>query len=275
MQRTIVDIDVLNPDAIVSKWRRRAIPDIGMRDYARITSRPLAILITLLAVLIIPRVAGLLATLSTGWFGGMDPDGVYLWISLHHVWQLILTIGLMLIFGRSLRGWGFNLDNRSSSLRHLKLFAIYSTGYLVIQNVVFHFVAPPIWIDFPLTLENVSGYLGFQLLLSGTSEEPLFRGFVMVMLYPAFAGSINLKKLQIPHAGLIAAVFFMFAHIQFSIWPFQIIEMLPNQLVLSFFLGIYYAVVFHQTRSLLTPILTHNYVNFLLVGLNMLLAVAT
>lgn len=273
MRLIIVGIDVLNLYAIVSQRHRGAIADAGMRNNTRITSRPLAILITLLAILIIPRVAGQLATLSTGWFGGMDPDGVYIWISLHHVWQLILTIGLMLIFSRNLRGWGFNLDNRSSSLRHLKLFAICWTGYLVIQNVVFHFVAPPIWIDFPLTLENVSGYLGFQLLLSGTCEEPLFRGFVMVTLYPAFAGSINLRKFEIPHAGLIAAVFFMFAHIRFSIWPFEIIQMLPNQLILSFFLGIYYAVVFHQTRSLLTPILTHNYLNFLLVGLNMLLAV--
>ncbi|MBE0431732.1 MAG: CPBP family intramembrane metalloprotease [Dehalococcoidia bacterium] len=241
----------------------------------RTRSRPLAILITFLAILIIPRVAGQLANLSLGWLPDIDPDGVYLWISLHHVWQLILTIALMLVFNRHLGFWGFNLDNMSVSLRHLKLFVLYSTGFLVIQNVVFYFVAPPIWIDFPLTLENVSGYLGFQVLLSGTCEEPLFRGFVMMMLYPAFDGSIDLRKFEIPHAGLIAALFFTFAHIQFSIWPFEIVRAYPPQLVLSFVAGIYYAVVFHQTRSLLTPILAHNYLNLLLVGLNMLLVVLT
>lgn len=239
----------------------------------RLKSRPLAILIAFLAILIIPRVAGQLATLSGAWFGNIDPDGVYLWISLHHVWQLILTIALMLVFNRNLGIWGFNLNNLGTSLRHFKLFALYSTGYLVIQNVVFYFVAPPIWIDFPLTLQNVSGYLGFQLLLSGTCEEPLFRGFVMIMLYPVLAGSIDLKKFEIPHAGLIAAVFFTFAHIQFSVYPFEITHLLPGQLALSFFLGIYYAIVFRQTGSLLTPILTHNYINLLLTGLNMLLVV--
>lgn len=239
----------------------------------RVRSRPLAILITLLAILIIPRVSGQLATLFVGWVGSIDPDELYLWLSLHHVWQLALTIALMLAFDRRLGFWGFNLDNLGISLRHLKLFVLYSTGYLVIQNVVFYLVAPPIWIDFPLTAENVAGYLGFQVLLSGTCEEPLFRGFVMMMLYPAVAGVLNVKKLEIPHAGLIAAVFFTFAHIQFSLWPFEIVRMYPPQLVMSFVLGIYYAVVFHQTRSLLTPILTHNYVNLLLVGLNMLLVV--
>jgi len=246
---------------------------VPLRCCMSVRSRPLAILITLLAILIVPRVAGQLANLSRPWFGGIDADGVYLWISLHHVWQLLLTIALMLAFNRRLGFWGFNLDNLNASLRQLKLFVLYSTGYLVIQNVVFYLVAPPIWIDFPLTLQNVAGYLGFQLLLSGTCEEPLFRGFVMMMLYPAFVGSIDLRKFEIPHAGLIAAVFFTFAHIQFSIRPFEIIHLLPSQLALSFFLGIYYAVVFHQTRSLLTPILTHNYVNLLLVGLNMLLVV--
>jgi len=236
----------------------------------RIKSRPLAILVTFLAILIIPRVAGQLATLSAAWFGGIDPDGVYLWISLHHVWQLMLTIALMLIFNRHLGAWGFNIDNRETSLRHLKLFVLYATGFFVIQDLVLYFVASPVWIDFPLTLENVLGYLGFQLLLSGTCEEPLFRGFVMMMLYPAFAGSLNIKSIEIPHSGLIAAIFFTLAHIGFSVWPLEITRIHPPQLVLSFVMGIIYAIMFHRTRSLLAPILAHNYVNFLLVGLNML-----
>jgi len=238
-----------------------------------ITSRPLAILITFLAILIVPRVAGLLATLSGAWFGDIDPDGVYLWISLHHAWQLLLTIALMVVFNRNLRTWGFNLDNRAVSLRHLKLFVLYVTGYFVVQDLVLYFIASPVWIDFPLTLENVSGYLGFQLLLSGTCEEPLFRGFVMVMLYPAFAGSFNIKSVEIPHAGVIAAIFFALAHIGFSIWPFEITGVHPPQLVLSFVMGIFYAIMFHRTRSLLAPIVSHNYLNTLLVGMNMLLVI--
>jgi len=239
----------------------------------KIRSKPLVLLITFLAILIIPRISGQLATLVIGLFPCIDPDGVYLWISLHHIWQLILTIALMLIFNRSLGFWGFNLKNLKSSMRHMKYFVLFCTGYLVIQNVVFYFTSQPVWVDFPLTPENIAGYLGFQLLLSGTAEEPLFRGFVMMMLYPAFAGSIDLRKFKIPHAGLIAAVFFTVAHIQFSIWPFEITHLLPSQLFLSFSLGIYYAVVFHQTRSLLAPIIVHSYVNLLLVGSNMLLAV--
>jgi len=236
----------------------------------KISSKPLAILITLLAILIIPRIVGQLATVSVGWVGNIDPDGVYLWISVHHVWQLILTIGLMLIFNRDLKAWGFNLNNRRTSLRLLRLFVLYATGYFVIQDLVLYFVASPVWIDFPLTLQNALGYLGFQLLLSGTCEEPLFRGFVMITLYPAFAGNLKVKSIEISHAGLIAAIFFTLAHIGFSIWSFKLTHIHPPQLVLSFLMGIFYATMFDRTSSLLAPILAHNYINFLLVGLNML-----
>jgi uncharacterized protein len=99
----------------------------------------------------------------------------------------------MLVFNRHLGSWGLNLDNLEVSLRHFRLFVLCCTGYLVIQSVVFYFAftSPPS-LGYSLSLENVLGQLGFQLLLSGTCEEPLFRGFVMVMLYPAFAGAASI-----------------------------------------------------------------------------------
>jgi uncharacterized protein len=245
-----------------------------LRCCMSVRSRPLAILITLLAVLIIPRVAGQLANLSQGLFAGIDPDGVYLWISLHHVWQLALTIALMSAFDRRLGFWGFNLDNLDVSLRHFKLFVLCCTGYLVVQSVVFYFAftSPPS-LGYSLSLENVLGELGFQLLLSGTCEEPLFRGFVMVMLYPAFAGSFNLREARDYSCGPDCSHLFHSGPYSVLGLSFEIIRAHPPQLVLSFLLGVYYAIVFHRTRSLVTPILAHGYVNFLIVGLNMLLVV--
>lgn len=132
------------------------------------SSKLFSIIITFLAILIIPRIAGQLATLSAGWFGNIDLYEVYLWISLHHTYQLVFTVILIFIFNGHLGFWGFNLDNLGVSLRLFKLFVLYATGYFVIQNAVLYFLSVTPWIDFPLTAENVLGYLGFQLFLSGT-----------------------------------------------------------------------------------------------------------
>ncbi len=238
----------------------------------KIKSKTMAIIITLLAILIIPKVSGQLANLTASLFGTFDPDGAYLWISVHHIFQLILTVLLMLVFKRNLGFWGFNLNNLNKSLVYFKQFVMCSTGFVLLYYVILFFFSATPGPGYALSAENILGQLGFQLFLSGTCEEPLFRGFVMIILYGAFAGSIRFVKTDIPTAGIIAAIFFTVAHIQYSIWPFEITYINPMQLVLSFGLGLYYAVVFYRTRSLLTPILAHGYINFLITGLGFLSA---
>jgi membrane protease YdiL (CAAX protease family) len=60
----------------------------------------------------------------------------------------------------------------------------------------------------------------------------------------------------VPLAGLLAAAVFTLAHVSFRSMSAD-----PRQLLLAFVLGIYYAVAYHRTGSLLAPVLAHNLVD--------------
>ncbi len=161
------------------------------------------------------------------------------------------------------------MRNRQRSLSLLRAFVLYFVLFVVAGHVILYFIGPaPTW-PHPLTLRNVAGELGFKALLSGTAEEPLFRGLVMMVLYRSWAGQSKWIGIQISHAGLIATGLFIVAHIGFSLAPLQITWISPIQLAQAGVLGFFYAVVFDRTRSLLTPILAHNFANTFLTAIGM------
>ena len=206
------------------------------------------ILIATTAVLVIPGLAGEVQKLVAERFGHaldrIDPSGVYIWASIHHLAQLILTIGLMLIFSRSLRGWGFNLNNQNFSLQFFGRFFIYYTAFVVAVHGALFFVAPTPVFHNQLNARNVAGELGFKLLLSGTCEEPLFRGFVMTLLYQSMTGAIRMGGIEMPYAGLVATGLFMLAHVGYSLSPFGITWFSPAQQFQALALGLFYAYMF-------------------------------
>jgi len=225
--------------------------------------KTLDLLVVFLAILIIPRLARLVSSNIFPLLNSFDPDSSYAWISIHHIAQFVFTIILMkLWFKTTLKDWGFNLNEFKLSI---KIFGCFCLGYLVLvflNNILPRLVSgvPPLF-DYPLNARNVAGVLSFQFLLSGTCEEPLFRGFVMTVLAQSWKGSFYVGKLEIPSAGLWATLFFMIAHIGFSFSSFGITHFSISQQIASFALGLYYAILFHKTKSLLGPILSHGYSN--------------
>lgn len=232
------------------------------------------LLLALAAVIAVPRLAQEMTNRIAIRYGHsldkIDPNGVYVWSSLHHLWQLALTLIAMLLLSRTLCGWGFTLNEHDRSLRFFRQFFLYYTGIVVVGHLALFFVAPPPTFPHPLTGRNIVGELGFKLLLSGTCEEPLFRGLVMTLLYRSLAGVIRVGRIEMPYAGLAATLFFMLAHIGFSLSPLAVTWLSVPQLLQAGALGLFYAYIFHQTRSLLSPILIHNYFNFSLTALGMI-----
>jgi membrane protease YdiL (CAAX protease family) len=211
---------------------------------------------------VIPILSGLIANLFKPIASSIDPDGVFFWISVHHVSQLALTIFLMKLFRHTkLSIWGFNL--RQSRLS-LKIFASFCLIYFIpvfFFNVLPNLVsANPPSFNYPLIPRNVAGILGFQFLLSGIGEEPLFRGFVMTFLSQSWKGNVRIWNVNFPIAGLWTTLFFMVAHVNISLVPFSISASFWQQ-IWALGLGLYYAAVFDKTKSLLAPILSHGYSN--------------
>ena len=226
------------------------------------------LLITFAITWIIPYLAVFCANLLKPIVRRVDPEDVYLWISIHHAVQLALTLVLMKLVSRGeLSLWGFNLHEWRRSLRIFGWFCLIYLIPVVYFNVVPDLASgtPPRY-GYRLTAGNIVGILGFQLLGSGTCEEPLFRGFVMTFLARSWKGTLRFGSLHFPIAGLWAALFFMAAHVEVHLSPFSLHASMP-QLLLALGLGLYYAAVYARTGSLLTAILSHGYSNGVLFAI--------
>lgn len=179
----------------------------------------------------------------------------------HHFWQMVLAL---LIIGVIARGqwadWGLNLRNRAESLRILRRFLVIYGGWFIgvgfiVQLLLLRAPDP----GHPVTLTNIAGRLAFGFLFVGLSEEILFRGLIHTALARYWSGVLHWKRVEMPVAGVIAAVIFTVAHIGFSLSPFAITHLYVPQLAMAFVLGLFYSAAYHRTGSLLAPILAHNF----------------
>ncbi len=223
----------------------------------------LRLLAALVLMLLMPQVAAAIAMWLSPPLAWMDPQNIFLWLSIHHIAQLILVPVIMLLWSTdSLSRWGFNLNNAAVSLRWFGWFALFCfLGTLVfgILPMVFtHRLPEP---GFDLNARNVTGRLGFYYLISGSGEEPLFRGLILGILLKSWTGEMKVGKVVMPVAGLWTTLFFMLAHVNYAFSPFRITWFSWQQQVFCLAYGLFYAAAFYRTGSLLCPILAHGVSN--------------
>ena len=173
------------------------------------------------------------------------------YLTYHHLIQLAMTLLLMSCFRQSItmNGFGFNVDKWRQTIKSTLAFC----GIYLVPVVVYNIL--PLWGDIRATRESLlgvdSGLFAFQFLLSGTCEEPLFRGFVIRVLQ---------RSWSLAASCLFSIFLFMLAHMRMNLFPFDFhIDIMQQVWILC--LSIYYVVVFRNTGSLLGPILAHNYSN--------------
>jgi len=200
------------------------------------------------------------------------------WVQLtdHHIWQMILALIVIVILSKGrFKEWGLNISNLGESMRLLKIFFLYYGVYFIGIGFVIQllFMSPPV-LDHPIITGNIIGNLFFKFIISGLSEEILFRGMMQTYITTFTTKVWRWGNIEMPVAGFITAIIFTIVHINFTVFPFEITHLYFPQLILAFILGLFYAVAYHRTGSLLAPILAHNFSNgmlyiseLLLVGL--------
>lgn len=204
----------------------------------------------------------------------LDPDGSYLYISIHHVFQALFAVVLIaLIRTRMNSSWsdfGFNSNQWRLSLKRVLQFCLF---WFVLQGSIGVFIIlsgnSPVPFNFPLTALNFLGYFLFQVLLSGTSEEILFRALVIIpMLYVGKRAGYSEKSNTII-AVVVSILIFMIAHVKISFNPFEISNFILMQQITVITFGAFYAYLLLKTKSLIGPILAHNWLNgvIVLIGL--------
>lgn len=199
-------------------------------------------------------------------YESMDPNGLFARLSIHHLSLLLIALAIIWIITKVIRvDFGFHLGDSKTGWRFLLIFtgaiAVIALGYHIFMEAV----GQPVIYDYPLTTRNIFGYLGFQLLLSGPTEEILYRALPVTLLVFAFGKNIYVSE-NVTLEVVLASLLFAAAHIQWSIAPFSISELNIFGLVYAFAMGILNGAVYQKTHSLLYPILMHSISNVLMVG---------
>lgn len=185
----------------------------------------------------------------------------YRWayLHLHHLIQMFLAMILMLLMGGGYRSYGFNLKSDN-----LYIWPAIFVGVLfgVIMTLVDHvptIISGAQITGWELTTTNVVGWLSFEWIFAGLSEEIFIRGLMMTYLMTKFSGHVRFFKWDVHVAGVIIAGLFALMHIS-TFWSGNLIYAIGQQ-IYAFILGLCYAYFFEKSRSLLSPIISHNISN--------------
>ena len=195
-----------------------------------------------------------------------DPSNCYLVISVHHVFQAIIAFAvillLALIFRKKLTVFGFNCNQFPYALRSVLMFSAIWFVIQLVASLIFaktHSIDPTL--PYPLSARNFIGHFLFEILLSGTSEEILFRAMAIPPMLFVFQTFIKKENVTWGVAIGVATLVFTLTHIIFNLNPFAIKHANPAQLVICIIFGIYYGILMKKTGSILGPMLAHNLLN--------------
>lgn len=194
-----------------------------------------------------------------------DPAKPYQWVSAHHIVQLAL--GLLAILAVWLtRRTDFMLRPKMDKRGNLYL-TIFTGLVLALTVLGFRLMYPSsddIYYNYALTAPNIAGVLGFQLLLSGPSEEIVFRA-LPITLFLSVCKSPKTRAAQWISI-LAASVLFSLGHVSWYVNPFRL-SFSWFQLGYCFLYGVAYGIAYLQTRSVVYPMLMHSVSNLIMVGM--------
>ena len=229
-------------------------------------SVPLFAAVLFVAVTLISSAAYSLALEATKTVMRWDPSNCYLVISVHHVIQAVIAFAvillLALVFRKKLTLFGFNTNQFRYALRSVLIFtAIWFVFQLTASLIVARTSRYSTMLAYPLNARNFIGNFLFEILLSGTSEEILFRAMTIPPMLFVFQTFIKKENVAWGVAIGVATLVFTLAHINFNLNPFAITHLNPAQLVTCVIFGIYYGILMKKTGSILGPMLAHNLLN--------------
>ncbi|MDD4493921.1 MAG: CPBP family intramembrane metalloprotease [Eubacteriales bacterium] len=198
-------------------------------------------------------------------YEGIDPYEAFAWVSVHHITEMLIALGVIMVLSKLLKAdFGLSTGDRKKGIKYVVVYTSLFAGVTLVSHILMMlFNMLPVY-DFPLSINNVIGTLGFQLLLSGPAEEILYRAIPITMLLYVLGKSVKVKW-GITLETIIASFLFAIAHMKLSLIPFTI-EANYFQLFYAFVLGIIQGKAYQDSRSILYPIFMHSISNVLMVG---------
>lgn len=232
----------------------------------------MTIIIITAVLFVFQQFAGKISEAAAGIFNysKVDADNIFAFVSVHHIFQMLIALLTILILNK-ITGFDFYLKFKYSKIgvRHTLLFTLAMLFYVLLTYTVDSLVNSIASYSYPLNTVNVLGTLGFQLLLSGPSEEILFRALPVVVLVKL----INCSSKKDYFTPIIcSSLLFSLAHINWTVFPFTF-QANWFQLLYAFVLGAIYAITYIKSKSIIYPMIMHSMSNVLMIGIGYLFAV--
>ena len=228
----------------------------------------------------VPRLAAMAANQFD--YTAIDPDGAFAWLTVRHIVQGLIFLALMVIISKvSGIQFGFGWGDRQVGWLYVRIFALVFLGYMVVSLIIVFLTRSFQGFQYPMTARNIIGHLGFQALLTGPSEELIFRAFAMTMLSLMITGSVvsggsgfgrvilKIFGSEISIVNLIAAVIFGLAHARFTFNPFSA-SFSTGQVIYATLLGLFYGVCYERSGSMVYPMMMHSISNVVAVGVSII-----
>ncbi|EYE89170.1 hypothetical protein Q428_04120 [Fervidicella metallireducens AeB] len=199
-------------------------------------------------------------------FKSFDSDNAFMVIVIHHIMQAFIAFsiicGISLLCKIKIKEFGFNFNQFGVSI---KLVLIFTGIWTIIQTIggiiIVKIMHIPSAFTFPLNIKNFIGYFLFEILLSGTSEEIVFRALVITSVLYIWKNLFLKQRNLYICAVLVSTMIFMFDHINFSYLPLRITYINYLQQITVFIFGIFYGYLMVKTKSIVGSIFAHNLLN--------------
>jgi membrane protease YdiL (CAAX protease family) len=180
------------------------------------------------------------------------------WLYAQHGMQMVLAlIAIAVMKWLVPADYGLHLPRGKSYVGPAILWGLF---FGVLMTSVDHapeiIARTPIKLDYPLDTAHVAGWLGFEGIYVGPTEEILFRSLLVTFLSVTMPGKVRLWRYDMNGAGIVVAAIFALAHLgSFFDSPWW---MALAQQIYAFTLGVLYAYWLEKSKSVLAPIIGHN-----------------
>ena len=223
--------------------------------------RLIPILVTAALGFGVPSIAAYGAFYCSKVFATPSPHGPLLpWLYMQHGLQLVVALIVIAV----LKYWLVPADyglHWPRGKTYIWPAILWGTFFGVLMTVVDY--APQLLMHtkpnpgFPLTPANVWGWSVFEGIYVGPTEEIPFRSLLVTYLAATMPGKMRLGRFNMNWAGIIVAVIFALLHagnFDARHWPQAL-----GQQCYAFALGVLYAYWLEKSKSVVAPIIGHNF----------------
>lgn len=221
--------------------------------------RILPIIVVIVLGLGLPVLAAMSAyTLIVKAHLAVKPGDNYAWLFIHHGFQLVLALIAIAVAKRFVPAdYGLHRPRGKSYIGPALLWGLFFGVLMTACDYAPALLAhTPPKLDYPLTTPNMIGWLTFEGLYVGPTEEIPFRALLVTFLAATMPGRVRAFGYTMNAAGIAVALIFALAHLSSfwtEAWPLAL-----AQQIYAFALGVLYAYWLEKSGSVLAPAIGHN-----------------